>query len=74
MTSRRHSNRGIEALEPRRLFSAGQIDTTFGADGAAWHGMGASPFPNNLIALQTDGKTLVLEEEAQPQGNRMFKR
>src|SRR5438270_1585863 len=50
----------VEALEQRRLLSAGQLDPSFGAGGIALNdlGSGGSAF-GNAMALQADGKVLV---------------
>ncbi len=50
----------IEALESRRLFAAGVLDATFGADGKVIVDFGNSFDQARAVAVQADGKTLVV--------------
>src|SRR3954454_20165357 len=48
----------VEALEARRLLSAGALDLTFGTGGIAFY---ADSFPAQAMAVQPNGKILVAE-------------
>src|SRR4051812_9713973 len=48
-----------QALESRRLLSAGDPDTSFGSFGSASISFPGTPFLVNDVALQADGKLIV---------------
>jgi uncharacterized delta-60 repeat protein len=55
----------LEMLEPRYLFSAGQLDTTFNGTGYASIPPLSQPFAASAgLAVQPDGKMLVVSEES----------
>ena len=51
----------LESLEARRLFAAGDLDTSFSGDGKATIALGAGlTLESADVALQTDGKTVLV--------------
>src|SRR4051794_18642941 len=49
----------VENLEPRQMFSAGTLDTSFSLDGKATVNFGQGVRAND-VAVQGDGKTVVV--------------
>ena len=57
--SRRPAAAQMEKLDPRRLLSAGTIDTSFGTGGLLTQDFGFGDDFGNAITVQSDGKILV---------------
>jgi uncharacterized delta-60 repeat protein len=50
----------LEVLEPRRLFAAGDLDTSFGGDGDTSVTLDTGSVNGQSVAVQADGKTVVV--------------
>ena len=58
----------FDALEPRRLLAAPELDLTFGTNGQALHDLGGNDFVH-AAAAQADGKTLLAGTATGPDGS-----